>query len=301
MMNILLTGANGFLGKHIYSAFSDSHVIHTLGKSGCTINVDISISEPILLNTYDLIIHSAGKAHTIPKTQAEKQIFFDINLHGSMRLLKALEKLSNLPQFFIFISSVAVYGIETGNLINENASLIAKDAYGQSKIEAERIIQDWCKKNQVICTILRLPLIAGPNPPGNLKAMIKGIDKGYYFNIAKGKAKKSIVLAEDVAKIIPVAANIGGIYNLTDGYHPSFSELSLVIAQQLNKSKPLNIPMWVANLIAKIGDLGGTKAAINSNKLVKITSNLTFDDTKAQKLLGWKPTPVLSGFKIGIR
>jgi nucleoside-diphosphate-sugar epimerase len=128
--------------------------------------------------------------------------------------------------------------------------------------------------------------------------MINGIKKGYYFNIDGGKAKKSIVLATDVAQIIPVVAKIGGVYNLTDQYHPNFLELSQFIAQQLHKPKPFNIPKWVAVLMAKAGDLLGPNAPINSNKLIKITSDLTFDDTKARNLLNWKPTSVISGFKI---
>lgn len=296
-MNALLTGANGFLGKYIYMHLKDYTEIDSIGRSIGNINVDIAISQPILLKKYDIVIHSAGKAHLVPKTEKEKQEFFKVNVTGTRNLLKALERLA-VPKKFVFISTVAVYGKETGILINEITPLNALDAYGKSKIDAERIIQEWCKKHDVVCTILRLPLIAGLHPPGNLKSMVNGLKKGYYFNIAGGKAKKSIVLAEDVAKIIPVVANIGGIYNLTDQCHPSFLELSQLIAKQLDKSKPLNIPMWIAKLMAKIGDLIGANAPINSDKLKKITSDLTFDDSKAQKLLGWKPTSVLNGFKI---
>lgn len=46
------------------------------------------------------------------------------------------------------------------------------------------------KQHNVVCTILRLPLLVGTNPPGNLGAMIKGIARGYYFNIGGGKSKK---------------------------------------------------------------------------------------------------------------
>jgi nucleoside-diphosphate-sugar epimerase len=138
----------------------------------------------------------------------------------------------------------------------------------------------------------------GSKPLGNLGSMIKGIQKGYYFNIAGGQGKKSMVLAEDVVKNILKISEIGGIYNLTDGYHPSFSELSSYIAIQLCKGKPMNIPIWLAKIIAKFGDLLGSKAPINTNKLKKITSDLTFDDTKAREAFGWNPTRVLEGFKI---
>jgi nucleoside-diphosphate-sugar epimerase len=296
-MNILLTGASGFLGKSIVKELKLFN-IKTIGR-GETNNIKCNLTEgtPIFKNQFGLVIHAAGKAHSVPKNDIEKQHFFEVNVAGTANLLKGLEQ-SGLPQSFIFISSVSVYGLETGALIAEDSPLLAKDPYGKSKIEAEQLVQDWCEKNKVICTILRLPLISGPNPPGNLKTMINGIKKGYYFNIAGGKSRKSMVLAEDIAKIISVAANIGGIYNLTDGYHPSFSELSQVIAQQLGKSKPLNIPIWAAKVMAKVGDIIGSKAPITSDKLIKITSDLTFDDSKAQKLLGWKPTPVLNGFRI---
>lgn len=293
---ILLTGADGFLGK-IISSQLQRHNVLTLGrKRGSNIVVDLC-DHVNTLPYSDLIIHAAGKAHSIPKTEAQSQEFFNVNVTGTLNLLKALEA-SGIPKAFVFISSVAVYGRESGNQLSENEPLLALDAYGKSKIDAEKVVSNWCAKNNVICTMLRLPLIAGPNPPGNLRSMIKGIKRGYYFNIAGGKAKKSMVLAEDVAKIIPIAANVGGIYNLTDGYHPSLSELSDIIAKQLDKSRPLNISVWVAKILAKTGDVIGPKAPINSKKLRKIMSDLTFDDSKARKLVGWRPTCILDGFKI---
>ena len=296
-MRILLTGSSGFLGQIIFNKIGNDY-IKTLNRKNGDYQISLDLEVPIFDTPFELIIHSAGKAHSTPKTEQQKRAFYDVNVQGTKNLLKGLEHGNALPRAFIFISSVAVYGKETGHLIIEESPLQAKDPYGDSKVQAEITIQDWCKKNNVICTILRLPLIAGPNPPGNLKTMINGLKKGYYFNIAGGKAKKSIVLAEDVAKIIPVAAKIGGVYNLTDQYHPSFSELSQLIAKQLGKSKPLNIPFWIAKLIALAGDMIGNNAIINSKKLLKITSDLTFDDSKARRILGWAPAPVLRDFKI---
>jgi nucleoside-diphosphate-sugar epimerase len=297
-MKVLLTGASGFLGRVIQQNLAAAdHEIISLSRHSSLINCDLSYTVPVLPEV-DLIIHLAGKAHSVPKTEVHKQEFFETNVNGTINLLKGLERNTVLPKSFVFISSVAVYGRETGTEISENAPLLAIDAYGKSKIVAEQLIQEWCLKNNVVCTILRLPLVAGPNPPGNLHAMISGLKKGYYVNINSGKARKSIVLAEDVARIIPKAAPIGGIYNLTDGYHPSFYEISLLIAKQLGENKPGNIPDWMAILFARIGDIIGPKAPINSSKLQKITSELTFDDSSARKELGWKPRPVLKEFHI---
>ena len=296
-MQILLSGANGFLGKHIYSQLASHSEIITLGRTGCVINCDLVQSIPLLPNV-DTVVHAAGMAHFVPVTSSEKQAFFEVNLKGTANLLKGLEQTRNLPNAFVFISSVAVYGLEWGKMISEEVALLAKDPYGRSKINAEELVVTWCKKNKIICTILRLPLLVGENPPGNLGAMIKGIQNGFFFNIAGGKAKKSMVLAKDVAKAILVVAKIGGIYNLTDGYNPSFAELSNHISIQFGKSKPMNIPICVAKILAKCGDLFGESSPINTNKFNKIISDLTFDDSKAREAFGWNPTPVLEGFRI---
>ncbi|QKJ29412.1 NAD-dependent epimerase/dehydratase family protein [Mucilaginibacter mali] len=296
-MKVIITGATGFLGKTIVqNLIALQHDVFTLARDNADITSDLAINIPSL-PACDLLIHAAGKAHIVPKTEEEKKDFFDVNVKGTQNLLRGSEA-SGLPKSFVFISSVAVYGLESGTNIKEDMPLLAKEAYGESKIEAERLVWAWCQKNNVTCTILRLPLLAGSNPPGNLGAMILGIKKGYYFNIAGGKAKKSIVLIDDVANAVLTAASTGGIYNLTDGYNPSFYELSTFIAKQLHKKQPFNMPYFIAKMLAFTGDIIGSKSPINSVKLNKITADLTFDDSKARALLKWAPQPVLKGLKL---
>lgn len=290
-MNVLITGSTGFLGQTFINVLSNSNTIFELSKSdtGRTVRLDKEV--PVFYQVFDMVIHIAGKAHSIPKNEIEKNKFFEVNVKGTQNLLRGIE-LTGFTKQFVFISSVAVYGRENGSNINENENLDAKDPYGLSKIKAEQLISDWCKKNNVICTILRLPLLVGENPPGNLGSMLRGIKKGYYFNIAGGKAKKSMVLAKDVAQFIPEIAKIGGIYNLTDGVHPSFESLSYAIA----KKKVFNLPLIIAKIFGFLGDIIGEKSPINSLKIKKITSDLTFEDSKAREL-GWKPQSILEYLK----
>lgn len=295
-MNILITGSTGFLGKKITEVLK-IHNINSLSRGRSTYNIDISTEVPIFKDVFDLVVHSAGKAHSIPKTNLEKNSFYDINVLGTKNLLEGLLKVG-VPKRFVFISSVSVYGLVEGENINECAPLLAEDPYGKSKIEAENEVYNWCNEHNVVGTILRVPLIVDRDPPGNLGAMIRGIKKSYYFNIAGGNAKKSMVLASDISKFILKAAEVGGTYNLTDGIHPTFNELSKSISRNLDKSFVPNMPLFIANLLAKIGDILGKTFPINSNKLSKITSTLTFDDSKARIAFGWNPTPVLEGFKI---
>ena len=293
---ILLTGATGFLGKILQAKLDDQMI--TLGRtSENKITCDLSETIP-KLPPVDLVIHAAGKAHMLPRTKADAQDFFEVNVQGTKNLLAALTAAPTRPKYFVFISSVSVYGLVSGEMINEDAPLLATDPYGRSKIEAEKLITEWCKLHLVICTIFRLPLIVGANALGNLGGMINGIQKGYYVNVAKGSARKSMVLADDVAAIIPEAASVGGIFNLTDGQHPSFIELSELITRQLQARMPKSIPFWFGVVLARFGDLFGQHAPFNSIKLEKITNTLTFDDTKAQRILGWKPNNVLDGLQV---
>jgi len=297
-MRILITGASGFLGRIICNALSKDNTLFSLSRSFGDYMISLDDEIPKFDQNFDLIIHSAGKAHLGSDNKFEYMAFFDVNVKGTRNLLTGIELTGLYPKQFVYISSVAVYGLWHGHQIDEKAPLLAEDPYGLSKIQAEQIILDWCKRNNVICTILRLPLVVGENPPGNLGAMMNAILKGFYFNIGGGKSKKSMVMAKDVSEFISKISSTGGIYNLTDGYHPSFFELSNHISKQLGKKAPKNLPYWLAKLIAFVGDLLGKNAPINSVKFNKITSNLTFDDSKARVAFDWYPTPVLEGFKI---
>lgn len=296
-MKILLTGANGFLGNYLKNELKKSFVLKTLSRSSSDYNIDL-LNKNILFNDkFDLVIHAAGKAHLVPSNEKEFNDFYETNVNGTLNLLEGL-RVSGLPQKFVFISSVSVYGLSDGFFINENSPLLANDAYGKSKIEAEKIIINWCKQYNVKYTILRLPLIIGSDPPGNLKTMISAIKKGYYFNIAGGIAKKSMVLAKDIARFIISSSDIGGIYNLTDGIHPSFNDLSKIISLKLNKRYPINMPKILALFLAKLGDVIGGDFPLNTIKYIKITSTLTFDDSKARKAFFWNPDPVLENLII---
>ena len=163
---------------------------------------------------------------------------------------------------------------------------------------AEEYLTEWCKKHNVVLGILRPSLLAGKTAPGNLGAMVNGVRKGFYMNIAGGKVIKSILMAEDIARIMPALIKKGGVYNVCDTRQPSFGELSVSVAKQLGKHKPISIPYWMAWCMAKVGDLLGSKAPINSYKLEKMTKSLTFSNEKARRELGWEPLDVLENYKV---
>ena len=202
--------------------------------------------------------------------------------------------LLSISKRFVFISSVAVYGKEEGNLIDENTPLSGDTPYAKSKINTEELLKSWTSENNIILTNLRLPLVVGESPPGNLGAMIRMLKRGLYLGIGSGATRKSMVLAEDVGHFIPVVAAIGGTYNLTDGHHPSMLELECAIAEKLHKSKPWRLPDLFIRIMAGAGDFLGDRFPVNSKQFAKLTSTLTFSDARARNMAGWSPHSVIN-------
>lgn len=298
MRRLLFTGASGFLGNNIRSILEMDYIVDTVGLTdGDDIKINMAKEVPPINAQYDVVLHAAGKAHTVPKTEAERQVFYDVNYQGTVNLCGALEN-AGVPKALVFISTVAVYGCEFGELITEDHPLEGDTPYAKSKIMAEEYLTKWCADHGVVLGILRPSLLAGKNAPGNLGAMVSGIKKGFYLNIAGGKVKKSVLMAEDIARLLPLLEEKGGVYNVCDTYQPTFGELSASVAKQLGKHKPISIPYWMAWCMAKVGDLLGSKAPINSYKLEKMTKSLTFSNEKARRELGWEPMDVLTNYKI---
>lgn len=292
-MHTLLTGANGFLGLNIKNAINKQGIT-TLGLRDCDYNINLAKEIPFFDQGFERVIHAAGKAHVIPRTPKEEEDFYQTNVQGTRNLLSALSQTKNLPHIFIFISTVSVYGVENAVNFDESAPLLGTSPYAQSKIQAENIVQEWGLENNVNIIILRLSLLVGENPPGTLGNMYKAIRCGYYFRIGTGSARRSMVLATDVANLIVNIDHKSGIFNLTDGYHPSFKELEEAIASQMGK-KIKRIPPWLALIAARAGDLFPF-VPLNSRLLEKLKQSDTYNDDKARNELGWKPRKVLDSF-----
>ncbi|MBD5230966.1 MAG: NAD-dependent epimerase/dehydratase family protein [Bacteroidales bacterium] len=297
MQSLLLTGATGFLGRNILPQLRAkfSHVARLSRSADCEICCDLAAEVPVLLSRFDVVVHAAGKAHTLPVCEAEVQEYFDVNVSGTRNLCAALEK-SGVPSALVFISTVAVYGCESGLMIDESNPLNGSTPYAQSKIQAEELLRDWCARHSVVLTILRPALIAAPDAPANLGDMIRGIRSGRYADIAGTSAQRSLVAAADFAEIIPRIAQIGGTYNVSYPQGISYRTLSTMIAEALGKRAPRTIPLRLARLLAAAGDAVNAlpsplkrhlpKPPITTPRLRKFTAPLTFS---SEKLLATLP------------
>ena len=286
--SILLTGHTGFLGSVIYEELKKSFEVVTLGRNtSCDYQVDFSNWDGTLdlKHSIDAIVHVAGLAHNKAKNQKE---LFDVNT-TSLKHLLAIAKKNNVKSL-IYISSTAVYGKIYGLDITENTSRLGKSDFSISKIEAETVIESSNLDNKLI---LRLPLVIGPKPPGNLGRLTKSISTGLHMYLSGNQAQKSIVFASDVASFISQwllnSQRESGTINLCNQAVPTFNWIENAIAESGEYSYRLRIPI---RLLWKVVNWMKAKLNISIPLVGKLFYPLTFSDQLAREKFGYISKPL---------
>lgn len=201
MDKLLLTGGSGFVGRNIAPLLSGRYRVVTLGRGASNdIRADLSESVPELGGRFDVVVHAAALAHPDRKTQPDD--FLEVNVGGTKRLCQALER-TGVPDAFVFVSTVAVYGCDDGAVgVDESWPLDGRIPYAVSKIEAETFLRQWCSDHDVRLAILRPSLLIGPDAPGNMGRMVCGISTGLYAGIGRGSGLRSITLVSDRKSVV---------------------------------------------------------------------------------------------------
>jgi nucleoside-diphosphate-sugar epimerase len=318
-MNILITGIHGFVGSNFVEALKDKHAIYgldiiALQKEGIT--QTYNWNELDKLPKIDAVIHLAGKAHDT-KNQAEAKVYFDVNFGLTQKIYDWF--LQSDAQKFIFFSSVkAAADVVKGNFLIEDVEPKPVGAYGESKIAAERYIQNHAsttyfgfaqqplsdRKGKQIY-ILRPAMTHGKGNKGNLNLLYSVVKKGVPYPLGAFENKRSFTSIDNLSFVVEqlLEKDIpSGIYNMADDETLSTNELIRLIAKTLNKSARIWnwSPKFMKN-IAKMGTL--LYFPLNSERLQKLTENYVVSNEKIKKALGIDKMPIsaMKGFEITIK
>lgn len=307
--SILITGATGFLGKHIVpelvkEGYHCKLLVRNLKKSQDTFsainNVEYIVGDITDSNRLadifnqenfktDYIIHLAALLGNW--NISEKQIM-DINYLGTKNLLK------NMPQIkhFIFCSTPGVLGFDHKNA-DENLPYNPRSSYERSKVAAEKAVQEICTSRNIAWTIIRPDFVYGPEDIRRVPLYKKIRDRRMPL-LGNGQALLSPTYIKDVAdaflKCIANSKAKNNIFNIS-GTPITVQELFNLIASLQNTTLPrLKAPLFLCNAIAFVCELlfkSILKEAppITRSRIEFLTKHHSVSHDKAQKLLGYKP------------
>ena len=300
-MNVLVTGASGFLGSQLCFALQIKQHIHPTacvraGKSAiCDSVVEIaSISSETdwgeVLKGQDVVIHAAARAHIMrdevldPLTEYRK-----VNVDGTLSMARQASRVG--VKRFVFVSSVKVNGEGThrGLPFKSEDSPAPEDAYGLSKCEAEAGLLKLAAETGMEVVIIRPPLVYGPGVKANFASMVSWVRKGVPLPFGMVNNKRSLIASDNLVDFIllcadssksPKAAN--QVFLVSDGEDVSLAILLRKVAKAYGaRARLFPVPVSFMRLAAKL--LG------RSDMADRLLGDLQVDSSKARDLLGWRP------------
>ena len=313
-MQIAITGVTGCLGqplveKLINDGFQirvlvlpDDSLMSSIKNKVHVITGSLDSSEVLDLLTRDceIVFHLAGKVHSTPRTSFEEHDFYQVNVEGTRSLLRAAS--INKVKKVLFYSTVGVIGKDADFHGDELSECEPVSVYARSKYLAEQEVINSSKHGGPDSVVLRFPVVYGPQDRGNVAKLIEAIYKRDFFYFGDGRCSRSMISSKNAAEAAFMAAFAlkanNEIFCVTDGQDYKLQELVESICQALRTNwRPFHIPISIAELVGKVGDLVEKYAKIsfpiNSARVMKLSRPLTFSCEKAKQVFGYEPLETL--------
>lgn len=297
-MNILLTGATGFLGSRLAIAFKSKPDVNLTAAVRRPVEVpaanivevqglDANTDWSTALTNQQVIIHAAARAHIMRDEVVDPLAEYRrVNVDGTLSLARQAAEAG--VKRFVFISSIKVNGEKTteGKSFTAEDTPAPEDAYGISKWEAEQGLQQLSAESGMALVIIRPPLVYGLGVKGNFANMINLVGKGFPLPLGAIQNQRSLVAVDNLVDLIitcidhPAAAN--QVFLAGDGQDLSTTALLRGVARAMGKPVRL-IPVPPSWLMLGATFLGKQAMAH------RLLDSLQVDISNARNLLGWEP------------
>ena len=313
-MKVAVTGGTGCLGRPLVERLiadgaypkllilPNDPSITDLDKKVEIITGDLNSPDALDLLCMDceIVFHLAGMVHSVPGTKAEEEEFFRVNVEGTRNLLEAAKK--NGVKRVVFYSTVGVYGKDADFHGDELSQCQPGSVYAKSKYQAEQLVLNSSNDGGPEGAVLRFPVVYGPLDRGNVAALIQAVKKKQFFYFGAGNCLRSMISSKNTAEAAmraafePKASN--EVFCVTDGRDYTMNELVDSICHALDISwRPYHIPLLLADLAGRCGDVlqkwANFPFPIDSDRVRKLSSSLTFSCEKAKRVLGYEPVETL--------
>ena len=228
MKQILITGKNSYIarktGQHLKN-YDKEGIYYSI----TFISVRDSAWKSESFWKYDVIIHCAAIVHRKEKRSLCEE-YRKINTQLTEEIAKKA-KAEGVKQF-IFLSTMNVYGMETGIITNQTLPF-PKSLYGKSKLEAEKVLEDMRSEKFKVC-ILRPPMVYGKGCRGNYRRLSEFVNIMPVFPDVDNK--RSMIYIENLCHCIKqvIEEERDGTLLLQNECYVSTSEMVALIAKQHN-------------------------------------------------------------------
>lgn len=282
-MDILITGATGFVGMNLKEYLGFTHNIKSL-------SIRYNESQKVKIND-EVVIHLAGKAHDLKKV-SNPQEYYEANFELTKQLFDAF--LTSEGTVFIFMSTVKAVADEVKGILTEDSIPNPKTHYGIAKHQAEQYILSVVIPEGKRVYVLRPCMIHGPGNKGNLNLLYQLVAKGLPWPLGAFENQRSFLSIDNLCFVIEQLLDNdsipSGIYNVADDDSLSTNELIRLLGTSLGKtSRIFNLSQKMISSMAKLGD--HLYLPLNTERLQKLTENYMVSNQKIVKVMG-KSLPV---------
>jgi nucleoside-diphosphate-sugar epimerase len=294
-MNVLVTGANGFVGQPLCEALRQHEhlvraVVRQVGEDTRVTaigEIDEKTDWKSALLGIDVVIHLAARVHVMQDEAADPLAEFRrINTAGTENLARAAA--ANGVKRFVYVSSIKVNGEATDaeQKFTEADLPAPQDPYGISKFEAEFALHRVAKETHLEIVVVRPPLVYGAGVKGNFAQMMRVLNQHIPLPLAAIHNQRSMIYVGNlVDALIACATHVnaaGNTYLLSDGEDVSTPNLLRQLGLALGKSARLfPFPATLLQLLAKLLGKG--------EQVARVTQSLKVDSGKIRRDLGWTP------------
>lgn len=285
-MKVLITGATGFIGSalapHLASLghYVTALVRHPIDLPGVhTVDFnDISAFSLAHAEGQDVVIHCAGVAHD---NDADDSLYHHVNVVGTEAVTRHCVQAG--VRRLVYLSSIKVHGDTSSKPLNEHSALHPDDAYGRSKLEAERIV---LAQSTIEAIVVRIPLVYGAGVKGNFAALMKWVAMGLPLPFGAVTARRSYLALDNLLDFLAMCIQVenaqGSVLYACDDPALTLPELLGLIAMAMDKPARM-VPVPLPLLRAAATLLLGAKRA------GKLLNNLEIDLAETTRQTGWRP------------
>ncbi len=281
-MNVLVTGASGFLGKAVcLQLTAGGHTVSALVRRPGSqppgthavagdMTDRASLARAVHESAPGCVIHLAAEI----ATQRDPAKIHAVNIDGTRALLEACAKLPTPPKF-VFTSTV-VTGDAHGAVLDEDTPLPVQTTYGRSKQDGEALVRE----SGLPWVIIRPSHVYGPGGWYAEEIVRRLRSPGRMVVIGRGENFWDVVHVDDVARACVLAAERaepGSTFHVVDDEPQTQQSFVSLTAAALGVGAPRHVPVWLAQTV------GGREP------IAAVVRSAKSSNARIKRELGWSP------------